>query len=189
MSERTLHLDEVTITTEAFGDPDQPPVILTMGAMASMLWWPDGFCRGLADQGRYVIRYDSRDTGLSTTYPVGQPPYGFDELADDVVRVLDGYGISTAHLVGFSMGGMVAQLAALAHPSRFQTLTTISSSPLGADMSALPGPTAAYLERSAALTEPDWDDRDQAITYLVESSRLTTGTAHPFDEARASQLI
>lgn len=104
MTVRTLYGDDVTIATEAFGDPTHSPVILTMGVMSSMLWWPDAFCHRLADHGRYVIRYDSGDTGLSTTYPVGTPPYEFDELADDIVTVLDGYGIPTASLVGFSMG-------------------------------------------------------------------------------------
>lgn len=189
MPVRILQGDDVTIATEAFGDPTHPPVILTMGVMSSILWWNDAFCQRLADQGRYVIRYDSRDTGLSTTYPVGQPPYGFDELADDIVRVLDGCGIPTAGLVGFSMGGMVAQLAALAHPERFRSLTVMSTSPLGEDRSALPGADAVYLERSGALGEPDWSERSQTISYLLEDYRLTNGPAYAFDEVSARRLI
>jgi pimeloyl-ACP methyl ester carboxylesterase len=93
MSEKTVRAGGVEIATEAFGDPAHPPVLLIMGAMASMLWWPEDLCRQLAGRGRHVIRYDNRDTGLSTIYPPGAPPYGFDEMADDAMRVLDGYGL------------------------------------------------------------------------------------------------
>ena len=75
-----------------------------------MLWWPEDFCKRIADEGRYVIRYDNRDTGLSTTYTPGKPPYTFDDMADDAIRVLDGYGIAKAHVVGMSLGGMIGQL-------------------------------------------------------------------------------
>lgn len=87
-----------------------------MGAMASMLWWPEAFCRELADAGLYVIRYDNRDTGRSTKYPPGKAPYTFDDMADDAIGVLDSHGIDKAHVAGMSMGGMIAQIAALRHP-------------------------------------------------------------------------
>ena len=69
MSERIIETDDVTLATEAFGDPAHPPLLLIMGGGASMLWWTEEFCRRLADHGRYVIRYDQRDTGRSTTWP------------------------------------------------------------------------------------------------------------------------
>jgi pimeloyl-ACP methyl ester carboxylesterase len=78
--------------------------------MASMLWWPDGLCAALARAGRFVIRYDNRDTGRSTAYEPGAPPHTFDDLVADAAAVLDGYGLDRAHLVGMSMGGVIAQL-------------------------------------------------------------------------------
>lgn len=189
MSERTIQADGVELATQTFGDPADPPMLLIMGVMSSMLWWPDGFCRRLAERGRFVIRYDQRDTGRSTTYPVGEPPYGFDELAGDAVRVLDGYGLPSAHLVGFSMGGMIAQLAALRYPVRFTTLTAMSTSPHRSTTSGLPGNDPTYAERAALLGEPDLTDRDLTIAWLVSDGRLTAGPAHPFDEDGARDLI
>ena len=97
-----------------------------MGGMASMLWWPEEFCRELAGHRRYVIRYDQRDTGHSTKYPPGNPGYTLDDFAKDAIDVLDGYGIASAHIIGMSLGGMIAQLAAVGYPSRVRSLTTIS---------------------------------------------------------------
>lgn len=101
---------EPDIASQTFGDPAHPPLLLIMGAMASMLWWPEAFCRKLAGEGLFVIRYDNRDTGRSTKYAPGEPPYTFDDMADDAIRVLDHHGINKAHLAGMSMGGMIARL-------------------------------------------------------------------------------
>jgi len=189
MSERLIRVDDIELAAEAFGDPADPPVLLVMGVMASMLWWPAAFCRQLAAQGRYVIRYDHRDTGHSTTYEPGSPTYTFDDLVEDTFRVLDGYGLISAHLVGMSMGGFIAQLAALKHPARVTTLTVISTSPTGEDTSHLPGTTPAYMKHSERFAEVDWTDRAQAVAYLVEDSRHLAGAAHPFDEAATTALI
>src|SRR5262245_36076186 len=94
---KTIRVAGIEMATEAFGDPGHPPILLIMGMMASMLWWPDEFCRQLAGNGRYAVRYDNRDTGLSTTWEPGKPGYTFDDMADDAVRVLDGYGLAAAH--------------------------------------------------------------------------------------------
>ncbi|WEX07942.1 alpha/beta hydrolase [Chelativorans sp. AA-79] len=187
MSFRTIRADGVDFATEAFGDASHPPVVLIMGGMASMLWWPEGFCRRLAEHGRFVIRYDQRDSGLSTKYPPGQPGYGYGDAVDDVFRVLDGYGISAAHIIGFSLGGMVGQGAALKKPERVRSLTAISTSPLGVDTSHLPASGEAWLEHMNL--EVDWSDRADAVAYLVDDARLTAGTAHPFDETRTRTFI
>ena len=160
-----------------------------MGAMASMLWWPKEFCQRLADKGRYVIRYDNRDTGLSTNYPVGKPEYSFDDMADDAIRVLDGYGISSAHIVGMSMGGMIAQLVALKYPERSRTLTLISTSPVGVDTAHLPGMTTAYTEHSASYADLDWSDRMQVVEFMFADVRAISSTRHPFDEQHARDFI
>src|SRR5262245_61042408 len=110
-TERLVRRDGVELATEAFGDRGRPCVLLIMGAMASMLWWPEPLCRRLADSGFHVIRYDNRDTGRSTCCAPGRPDYTFDDMVDDVFRVLDAYGVEAAHLVGMSMGGAIAQRA------------------------------------------------------------------------------
>ena len=130
MSERIVQANSVDICTESFGDPSDPALLLIMGAMASMLWWPEGLCRRLAERGRFVIRYDNRDTGRSVTYEPGRPGYTLDDLTDDAAGVLDAYEVERAHLIGMSLGGMIAQLAALQHPARVATLTLIASSVL-----------------------------------------------------------
>jgi pimeloyl-ACP methyl ester carboxylesterase len=180
---------QATIVSETFGDAQNPALLLIMGAMASMLWWPEALCRRLADGGLFVIRYDNRDTGRSTKYPPGKPPYSFDDMADDAVGVLDSHGIERAHVAGMSMGGMIAQHVALRHPSRVASLTVISSSPVGMDTSHLPTMTASYIEHSAGGADVDWSDRCQAIDFVVKDARAIAGVAHPFDEAGARAFI
>lgn len=182
-------IDRPEIKSEAFGDPENPALLLIMGAMASMLWWPEAFCRELADAGLYVIRYDNRDTGRSTKYPPGKPPYTFDDMADDAVGVLDSHGIGKAHVAGMSMGGMIAQLVALKHPSRVASLTVISSSPVGMDTSHLPQTADAYIEHSAGGADVDWSDRGQVIDFMVKDVSAIASTVHPFDEVRMRAFI
>jgi len=189
MDGRTIKADGIDIATEAFGDETHPPVLLIMGAMASMLWWPEDFCKRLAAEGRYVIRYDNRDTGHSTTYESGKPPYTFDDMADDAIRVMDGYRILKAHVVGMSLGGMIGQLAALKHPRRVSTFTAISTTPVGTDTSHLPQTTEAYMKHSAAAAELDWSDRSQVISFIVKDAGMLAGTAYRHDEAAALDLI
>ncbi|WP_032917553.1 alpha/beta fold hydrolase [Mesorhizobium erdmanii] len=177
------------LASEAFGDPENPPLLLIMGAMASMLWWPQAFCRDLADAGLYVIRYDNRDTGRSTKYPPGKPPYTFDDMADDAIGVLDRHGVGRAHVAGMSMGGMIAQLVALKHPSRVASLTVISSSPVGMDTSHLPQTTDAYIKHSSEGGDVDWADRRQVVDFMVRDARAIASTAHPFDETRMRAFI
>src|SRR3989440_7862298 len=100
-----------------------------MGIGASMLWWEDAFCRMLADGGRFVIRYDHRDTGRSVTYEPGRPEYTSTDLIADAVGVLDAIGVAAAHVVGVSAGGAFAQLLALDYPNRVLSLVLISTSP------------------------------------------------------------
>ena len=123
MRARHVEANEVSLHCEAVGDPSDPAVLLIMGAMSSGVWWPEDLCRRLADRGRYVIRYDHRDTGRSTSYAPGEGTYTVEDLADDAVGVLDGHGIDGAHIVGMSLGGYLAQLVALKYLGRALTLT------------------------------------------------------------------
>lgn len=177
------------IISEAFGNPADAAILLIMGAMASMLWWPEDFCRELAGRGRFVIRYDNRDTGLSTKYRPGEPVYSFEDMVDDAIRVLDDHGIDRAHVAGMSMGGMIAQIVALKHPERVSALTVISSSPLGVDTSGLPGMSEAYGRHAAEGANVDWSNRNQVLDYMVKDARALASTLHPFDGERARAMI
>ena len=181
--------EQPEIVSQTFGDPAHPAILLIMGAMASMLWWPEAFCRKLSGEGLFVIRYDNRDTGLSAKYAPGEPSYSFEDMADDAIRVLDDHGIGRAHVAGMSMGGMIAQLVALKYPSRVNALTVISASPLGVDTSHLPGATDAYRKHSAEGARIDWADRDQVAGFIVSEARVIASTAHPFDEKRTRAFV
>ena len=128
--------------------PNDPTVLLIMGAGSSMVRWDDRFCRRLVAGGRHVVRYDHRDVGRSTTDEPGQAAYTLEHLADDAVAVLDSLAVERAHLVGASMGGMIAQLVALRHPARVRTITAIMSTPdPSATMSFLTGGHATASSR------------------------------------------
>ena len=182
-----IEANGVELCTEPFGDPADPPILLIMGTGASMLWWEEGFCLMLADRGRFVIRYDQRDTGRSVTYPPGRPGYTGSDLDADAVGVLDAYGIPAAHLVGVSAGGGCAQLLALASADRVRSLVLISTSPAVAAGRALPSPTGAFM-RFVAAAEVDWSDPESVIDYLVGYSRVLAGDRRPFDETAAREL-
>ena len=183
-----IEANGVELCTEAFGDPADPPVLLVMGIGASMLWWEEGFCRMLADGGRFVIRYDHRDTGRSVTYEPGRPEYTGADLVADAVGVLDAYGIAAAHVVGVSAGGAFAQLLALDFPERVLSLVLISTSPATPGERGLPPPT----ERFGGFWRPRrWTGRiaESVIEYLVGYSRMLAGGERPFDEAAARELV
>ncbi len=188
-AERTIASGDAELCAEAFGAPDDAPVLLIMGQMASMLWWPEAFCRRLAGAGRFVIRYDTRDTGRSTSYEPGQPRYTGYDLVADALSVLDGYGIERAHLVGMSMGGGIAQLVALEHPARVASVTAISTTKVGDEDPHLPPPAPEYLEHAAAAEQLDWSDRRALAEFMVRDARALAGTRHPFDEAAARDLV
>ncbi len=178
-----------TICSETFGRRGDPAVLLIMGRMASMLWWPDEFCERLAGLGRFVIRYDNRDTGRSTGYERGTATYTLDDMAGDAVAVLDEHGVERAHVVGMSMGGAIAQLVALAHPARVASVTAISTTTFGAEDPGLPGPDPEYMEHAAAFEQLDWSDTQALADLFVRDSRALSGTRHPFDEAAARELV
>jgi pimeloyl-ACP methyl ester carboxylesterase len=175
-----IEANGVELCTESFGDPADPPILLVMGLGGSMVWWEEGFCRLLADGGRFVIRYDHRDTGRSVTYEPGRPGYRSADLVADAAGVLDAYGIPAAHVVGLSAGGGNAQLLALDFPERVRSLTLISTSIAVSSERALPPPTAEF-GRFVAAVEVDWSDPESVIEYLVDYWRVLAGEERPFD--------
>jgi len=188
VTERMIEANGVELCTESFGRPADPPILLIMGAGASMLWWEEDFCRLLAEGGRFVIRYDHRDTGRSVTYEPGHPPYTGADLIADAVGVLDAYGIAGAHVVGVSAGGAFAQLLALDYPDRVLSLVLISTSPATTGERGLPSATDRY-QRFVASATVEWSDQRSVIEYLVDYARVLAGGARPFDEAAMRELV
>jgi pimeloyl-ACP methyl ester carboxylesterase len=188
VAERIIQANDVELCAEGFGHSADPPILLIMGTGASMLWWEDGFCRMLADAGRFPIRYDHRDTGRSVAYEPGRPEYTGDDLVADAAGVLDAFGIPAAHVVGVSAGGAFSQLLALDFPDRVVSLVLISSSPALPVDRELPAPTEAFM-RFVSSAQVDWSNADSVIAYLVDYSRVLAGDRRPFDEAAARELI
>jgi pimeloyl-ACP methyl ester carboxylesterase len=182
MIDRLITSNGISLFTESIGNPDDPPILLIMGAMASGIWWPDDFCRQLADRGRFVIRYDHRDTGGSTSYEPGTMNYTTEDLADDAVAVLDAYGIERAHLMGMSLGGYLSQLIALKYPARVLSLTLVASERLALTDPDLPAMDPSIGEYHARGAELDWSDHDAVLEYQIGAWKLLTGSAHAFDE-------
>lgn len=134
----------IRLAYQCFGDPRDPPVVLIMGLGGPMTWWPVSLCQALAAQGLLVVRFDNRDVGRSSRVdssvhgradvlrawyrvPGFRPAYTLDDMAGDVVGLLDHLGVSRAHVVGVSMGGMIAQCVAITHPDRVSSLVSLMS--------------------------------------------------------------
>jgi pimeloyl-ACP methyl ester carboxylesterase len=188
VAERMIEANAVELCTESFGDPADPPILLLMGIGASMLWWDEDFCRLLAQGGRFVIRYDHRDTGRSVTYEPGRPEYTGADLVADAVGVLDAYAIAAAHVVGVSAGGAFAQLLALEFPDRVLSLVLISTSPATPGQRGLPSATERY-RRFLANATVDWSEEESVIEYLVGYARVLAGGERRFDEAAVRELV
>jgi pimeloyl-ACP methyl ester carboxylesterase len=166
------HNGSTEIAYETFGDGE--PVLLIMGIGSQMVIWPEGFCAELACSGFAVTRFDNRDTGLSTHFPE-DAEYRLEDMADDVVAILDARGEASAHVVGLSMGGAIAQVLATRHPDRVRTLTSMMS---WSDLSTSRPDPAVFVELAKEFpdTEEGWPDRMAHITRVLGS------TGYPVDE-------
>src|SRR5688572_963204 len=161
----TIDANEVALGIESFGDDDAPLVLLAGGT--TMLSWPDSLCRRLAASGRRVVRYDLRDSGESTTADPEAPAYTLRDLAADAAALAGAIGGGPAHLGGMGVGGMVAQVAALDHPSAFSALTLAGTRPVapGRPDDDLPDHDQATMRQLFALSMPDWTDREAVATF------------------------
>jgi pimeloyl-ACP methyl ester carboxylesterase len=161
------------------GDPADPPVLLVAGLGAQLISWEDGFCQALVDRGLYVIRFDNRDAGLSTHLgESGEIAYPLTELAADAAGLIDVLGLGSAHVVGVSMGGMIAQTVAAHHPGRVRTLTSIMSN-TGAKRIGRPAPSTWW--RMATGKPPR--NRTEAADAAAKTFRHIGSHGFAFDEA------
>ncbi|MFF7071969.1 alpha/beta fold hydrolase [Streptomyces pseudovenezuelae] len=179
--EHLLGINGVELCTETFGDRADPAIVLVAGAAASMLWWDADLCEQLAAHGRFVVRYDHRDTGRSTCCPPGRPSYTYTDLVLDVLGVQDAVGIGSAHVVCQSMFGGAGLVLGVDHPDRVASLTFVSTS-TGAD--DLPPPSSDL----AVPAEPDVSDAAAVVDYVVASARAYAGGSPYFDETAVRAL-
>ena len=187
--QRIVDVNGVDLCVDTTGDPADPAILLISGMGGSMDWWEEDFCHRLAAGGRFVIRYDHRDTGRSVNYPAGAPGYTGADLAADAAGVLDALGRRSAHLAGISMGGALAQQIALAHPERVDSLVLFSTSPAvpgGPELPPMSEELRAYFAAEVPL--PDWAERAAVIDYLVGYERHLEAAEY-FDEAHVRALV
>jgi pimeloyl-ACP methyl ester carboxylesterase len=178
----------IELAYESFGSPEGRPLLLIMGLGAQLIHWDDDFCSLLAEQGHHVVRYDNRDAGLSTHLhdkgvptPGASSAYLLDDMADDAAGLMDVLGWPAAHVVGASMGGMIAQTLAFRHPERVLTLTSIMSTP---------GPSVAPPTEAAAavLYVPPAADRETALAQAL-ANRLAIGSpGYELDRERFARM-
>ena len=191
MTVRTTRNGAVELAYEQLGDPAGEPLLLIMGLGAQMIAWDEAFCTELAGRGRWVVRFDNRDIGLSThLHAAGAPdvmavlggdassvPYGLADLADDTVGLLDALELDSAHVVGASMGGMIAQSLAIRHSARVRSLTSIMSTTGDRNVGS---PAEVAL---GVLFAPPATTRDEALQRAVDTYRVIGSPGFEFDEA------
>jgi pimeloyl-ACP methyl ester carboxylesterase len=191
----------IQIEYEAFGNPSDRPLLLVIGLGGQLIQWDDSLCQDLVLRGHYVIRYDNRDTGLSTKFDQeGKPdikgafmkilsgdrssvPYTIEDMADDGAGLLAALGIPRAHICGMSMGGMIAQTMALRHPSQVLSLTSIYSNTGNPE---LPQPKPEVL---MALITPPPTKRTANIEHMLGVFKMLAGQGFPLDEEWTRRIM
>ena len=183
---------QIEIAYETSGVGDDPTLVLISGLGSQLLSWDVDFCRELAGRGFRVVRFDNRDAGLSThlrqagipdlsplfrRQPITEAPYLLADMAHDVADLLDALDVERAHIVGASMGGMIAQEVAAHHPDRTRSLTSIMSTP----SPAIGAPTR---EAAAALFAPPVATVEEACTSALAAAEVIGSPGYPLDEAR-----
>jgi pimeloyl-ACP methyl ester carboxylesterase len=185
----------IDIEYDTFGRPADPAMLLIMGLGGQLIVWDDEFCSRLAGQGFRVVRFDNRDVGLSSKIEGGPAPdvmavvqgdrssvpYSLEDMAADTIGLLDSLGIEKAHIVGVSMGGMIAQVVAIDHPHRVLSLASIMST------TGDPSVGAPTPEAMAVLMTPPPQERDEVIAAEVETTKAIGSPGFPFDEERTRQ--
>jgi pimeloyl-ACP methyl ester carboxylesterase len=193
--------NNVSIEYETSGNPSSPPILLIIGLGGHLIYWDEEFCRQLSEAGRYVIRFDNRDAGLSTKFEeagvpdmmdvIGKlmsgrkvtPPYTIEDMAADAVGLLDALKIERAHICGMSMGGMIAQSIAIRYPRRVLSLTSIYST---TGNPRLPQPKPEVM---GLLMTPPPHEREPFVQFNVDLFRALTGPRFGLDEEWVRKLM
>ena len=192
---RIARANGIDICYEIFGDADAEPMFLIMGLGGQMIHWDDDFCRRIAARGFRVIRFDNRDIGKSSHLSGGKritlaeflkwrflkvpiaAPYKLRDMAEDTIGLMDVLGIKSAHVVGMSMGGMIAQEIAISHPQRVRSLTSIMST---TGYPKMPQPTR---EASAVLLAPPPTTKEEYFARHAQTWKILRAGSFPEDEA------
>jgi pimeloyl-ACP methyl ester carboxylesterase len=178
-----MAINGVDLWVEEQGPPDGAALLLIAGSDATTLRWPASLVAPLVAAGFRTISYDHRDCGSSEKIDADMP-YRLDALAGDAIGVLDASGVERAHVVGYSMGGAIAQLLALDHPDRVASLVLVSSTP-GLGDERLSFATEWFVDRMAErLFAAPPRTHDERVAWIVELYRMLAGPRYPFDEAR-----
>jgi pimeloyl-ACP methyl ester carboxylesterase len=192
----------IEIEYETLGAKSNPAILLIMGLGAQLTLWSDAFCEGLAAKGFYVVRFDNRDCGLSTDFdswgqadlPAAimklmagkkiEAPYLVGDMAADAVGLVEALRLERAHMIGASMGGMIAQVAAAKHPARTRSLVSIMST------SSRPGlPQGRPEAIKATLERPATSDRETMVRHYMMLRRTIGSPAYPESEAEMRRLV
>ena len=196
MSQGIAEVNSINIWWEDFGNPSNPSVLLIMGANANALLWREEFIHPIVESGFHVVRFDNRDVGQSTwvtTEPTfnidagsvvaSEVSYSLDDMASDAVALMDHLNIQKAHVIGASMGGMIAQVIGLDYPERVLSLTPIMSSPgIGLEDSNLQGPTQKMMEAIFESMKLNMEGKYEDA--LVVNYRVLSGSRFPFNEEK-----
>jgi pimeloyl-ACP methyl ester carboxylesterase len=185
----------IELCYQEMGDPDGEPLLLVMGLATQMIAWDEEFCAMLAERGFRVVRFDNRDIGRSTKLREagvpnmlemmvgrGKPPYRLRDMAADTVGLMDHLGIDSAHLVGASMGGMIAQSVAIEHPERARSLVSIMST-TGSRRVGHP----SYRTFGVLLGKRP-REREAMIERVVKTFKVIGSPGYPFEEERVREL-
>ncbi|MBC7166811.1 alpha/beta hydrolase [Phenylobacterium sp.] len=175
----------IEIEYETFGPDNAPAVLLINGLGSQMTRWPVPFCEKLVARGFRAIRFDNRDVGLSTWFQSGDR-YTLSDMAADAVGLLDHLKVGRAHIVGVSMGGMIAQTVAIEHPERVLSLTSIMSA------TGAPGTLDSTPEAAAVLNTPAPDpaaDEEAFVAHGMRNARVIGSPAYPWADAPLRERV
>ncbi len=198
-----IDTNNIYIEYDTLGNASDPALLLIMGLSGQMILWDEDLCRGFVNRGLYVIRFDNRDAGLSAKFedpgPLTSekmlsavlngdkicPPYTLEDMARDAFGLMDGLGVKQAHVLGASMGGMIAQTMAIMHPDRVLTLTSISSAAGNLDIG---GPGRHTAQREFVPLQIPPAERSAYIDFMAKGMQALSGPGYMFDEGEARVL-